>query len=142
MGLLIQTAFESAEGIPITSVYCKISSVRCAFARKVTVTIQCEAFVSRDKKIQGRRCIYPPGLSELTTVTVPLSGGWNSLESLYGILRSRFITDGFIVEDVFEEPVAESVEEQSAEPIIYSVLAPLDYAMVAPVAEPVAEPPA
>lgn len=109
MGLLIQTQFDTAEGIPISNVYCKITSFTCDVlsASSIQVILKFDTFVSREKRLDGRRKLYTPNLPEYIVFTTPIDSGWTSLSILYTALKENLITLGFTVEDVLEPVVAE-----------------------------------
>jgi hypothetical protein len=105
MGLLIQTQFDTAEGIPISNVYCKLTSFSCDIlpASRIQVILKFDTFVSREKRLDGRRKLYTPNLPEYIVLTTPLDSGWTSIPALYTALKENLVDLGFTVDDVLEE---------------------------------------
>lgn len=117
MGLLIHTSFDTDQGIPVTSVYCKIRSLICDIQSrtKMQVVIRFETYVSRDKKNEGCRRLPVPNVPEYIVRTTPLTSGWNDLPTLYGLLKTYFEEElQFVTEDVLEPPCSEP--EPASEP--------------------------
>ena len=102
MGLLVNTSFETANGILITNVYVRICSISAEFTRKDTfVTMKCESYISRDKRLQGREPLFVPGIPTYYTTRTPLDSGWNDIAHLYSAVKSQMTTDGFqSIEDI------------------------------------------
>jgi hypothetical protein len=118
MGILIQTQFDTAEGIPIANVYCKITSFTCDIvsSSRVQVILKFDTFVSREKRLVGYRKLHTPNVPEYIVFPTPLDSGWTSLPALYTTLKDTLATMGFAVEDVLEPPVEEPpVEEPPVE---------------------------
>ena len=120
MGLLIQTSFETLEGIPVTNVYSKLTGITCDFLSKteVRVLIKHETFVSREKRLQGARSLKTPGVPEYIVINVPPSDAWGTHEYLYAALKTSLKESGIVVEDVIEapEPTPEPAPEPAPEP--------------------------
>lgn len=112
MGLLVYTTFETPEGITIQNVYVRITSYTVDIGTHTT--IKNEAYLNREKRLEGRRGLYVPNLSNQISI---LYSGIPSYASLYEVLKTSFQEAGFTVEDVFESPpVPEtSTSQQSSE---------------------------
>ena len=104
MGLLIHTSFDTAEGLPISSVYSKITSIVCDFVTRgeVKIIVRHDTFVSRDKKIAGRAQICAPSVPAYIIIVVPPTDAWGTLEYLYAALKTHLEGSGLTVEDVIE----------------------------------------
>jgi hypothetical protein len=102
MGLLVHTSFETPNGILITNVYVRISSIAVQFGGETAqVTIKCESYVSREKRVQRREPLFVPKIPTYYIVDTPLDSGWNDMASLYSSVKSQMITDGFeTIEDI------------------------------------------
>lgn len=103
MGLLVQTSFETSEGVPITNVYLRILSITYTFVDNVRVLVQREASISREKRLQGRKLNYVPGIPECIVFEMTKSDPWNDITYLYAKMKSSLEESGFTVEDVLEE---------------------------------------
>ena len=79
MGLLIQTSFETSEGVPITNVYLRISSITYTFIDDVRVSIHREASISREKRLEGKRLNYVPGVLEYFVFEMAKTDPWNDI---------------------------------------------------------------
>jgi len=108
MGLLVYTTFDTPEGVTIQNVYVRITSYTVDVGSYTT--IKNEAYLNREKRLEGRRSLSVPKLTDL--ISVPYSGIPN-FESLYAILKSSFEGAGFTVEDVFEPSTTEPAPETS-----------------------------
>lgn len=120
MGLLIHTAFETKEGIPIQSVYARIISLACDFRGYYTgLTIVQETYLNRDKRLGGFAPVFAPTIEYRMSFEVPYNSMWGSTSFLYGKVKERLIQNGFTVEDVLEDPPSPPapapVEEPPAE---------------------------
>ena len=102
MGLLIQTSFETSEGVPITNVYLRISSITYTFIDHVRVCAQREASISREKRLEGKRLNNVPGVSEYFVFEMAKSDTWNDITYVYSKMKSKLEESGFTVEDVLE----------------------------------------
>jgi hypothetical protein len=112
MGLLVYTSFETPEGVSIQNVYVRIVSYTVDVG--TVTTIKSEAYVNREKRLEGRRPLRVPNLSE--QISVPYSGV-PDFTSLYTTLKSSFEVAGFTVEDVLEDPLpTQPVEETTTVP--------------------------
>lgn len=97
MGLLVYTTFETPEGITIQNVYVRIVSYTVDVGGHTT--IKNEAYISREKRLEGRRALSVPSLSN--QISVPYSGT-PDFTTLYETLKTSFESSGFTVEDVLE----------------------------------------
>lgn len=122
MGLLIQTTFETPEGIPVSNVYSKLTGIVCDFLSQseVRLLIKHETFINREKRIQGARSLKAPGVPEYIVINVSPSESWGTHSYLYGALKAHMEETGLVVEDVIEpapapapEPVVETPPEES-----------------------------
>ena len=118
MGLLIHTSFDTAEGIPISSVYSKITSIVCDFVTRgeVKVIVRHDTFVSREKKNAGRAQIGTPSVPSYIIADVSPGDTWGSLEYLYGRLKTALTEQGLVVEDILEpapEPAPAPAPEET-----------------------------
>lgn len=104
MGLLIHTEFETPEGLPVSSVYCRITGLVCDVVSRteMRVVVKLETFLSRDKRVAGARKLKTPTVPEYSVLTVPLNGEWGSLAYLYGQLKPVLSVGEVTVEDVLE----------------------------------------
>ena len=113
MGLHIQLQFETPEGLPVTSVYCRIG--RVIFDRvtshRYSVTLQPEAYVSRDHRLQQKRPLQPPGLPAVLTFL----GTFGDMAYVYSLLKTHLESQGLTVEDVIEPPTPEPEPEPTPE---------------------------
>jgi hypothetical protein len=120
MGLLIQTSFETPEGIPITNIYSKLTEVVCTLLSRTEarLLIKHETFISREKRLGGARSLKTPGVPDYVVVTVsPTTDAWGNMEFLYTTLKTELETQGFTVEDVIEpEPAPEPAPEPEPTP--------------------------
>lgn len=99
MGLLVHTSFETPEGFALSSVYCRIVSFTYDLATKF-MTVHHECYLNREKRLEGRRRVYTPGMSETYSTS---SDSLPTIESMYAFLKTTFIELGLTVDDVFEE---------------------------------------
>lgn len=117
MGLLIQTSFETPEGIPIANVYSKLTEVMCTFLSRTEarLLIKHETFVSREKRLGGARNLKAPNVPDYIVVIVsPSTDAWGTMEFLYAKLKAELESQSFTVEDVLEPPCSEP--EPASEP--------------------------
>lgn len=98
MGLLIHTNFTTAEGFPVTTVYLRIVFFSYNLASKDLV-IQHECYLNREKRLQGFRRLYTPGMSESYSYQ---SNSIPTMASLYTLLKTTLTDLEFVVDDVFE----------------------------------------
>jgi hypothetical protein len=105
MGLLIHTAFETREGVPIQSVYSRIISLACDFRGYYTnLTIVHETYLNRDKRIGGFAPLFAPTLQYRISVEVPYNSAWGDTAFLYTKVKERLTEMGITAEDVLEDP--------------------------------------
>ncbi len=109
MGLLVHTTFETEQGIPVTNVYIRISSVTADFVSGAArVTIKCESHVSREKRLEEKRPLYVPNIPTYFSVETPLNSMWNDISFLYSTVKSQMTDLGFeVIEDVDPDPIPE-----------------------------------
>jgi hypothetical protein len=118
MGLLIQTSFETPEGIPIANVYSKLTEVICTLLSRTEarLLIKHETFISREKRLGGARSLKTPGVPDYIVVSVSPSSAWGTMEFLYAKLKAELESQSFTVEDVLEpEPASEPTQETPPE---------------------------
>lgn len=105
MGLLIHTTFETREGIPIQSVYSRITSLVCDFrGYYVGLTITHETYLSRDKRLGGFAAVTAPSLPYRICFEVVYTESWGSTTFLYSKLKEQLADQGIVCEDVLEDP--------------------------------------
>jgi hypothetical protein len=105
MGLLIDTAFETKEGVAIQSVYSRIVSVSAAFRGYYThLTITQETYFSREKRLQGFQPLFAPTIQYTVNVEVPYNTNWGNMDFLYEKVKERLTEMGISSEDVLEDP--------------------------------------
>jgi hypothetical protein len=106
MGLLVHTAFETPQGIPVTNVYVRISSIITEFKTgNAFVMIKCESHVNREKRLERREPLFVPNIPSYYTIETPLDSGWNDISFLYSSVKSQMLAAGFeVVEDVNPDP--------------------------------------
>jgi len=102
MGLLIQTSFETSEGVPITNVYLRISCITYTFIDHVRVVVQREASITREKRLEGKRLNCVPGIPECVLFQMAKTEPWNDIPYVYSKMKSSLEESGFTVEDVLE----------------------------------------
>ena len=104
MGLLIQTSFETPEGISITNVYSKITDIVCTFLSSTSarLLVKHETYINREKRLMGARSLKAPNVPEYIVVDVSPSDAWGSLAYLYDRLKTALTEQGLTVEDVLE----------------------------------------
>lgn len=120
MGLLVHTTFETSQGIPVTNVYLRISSITSNFVdKRAYVTIKCESHINREKRLERREPLFVPNIPTYFNTDTPLDAGWNNISFLYNFVKTELEGVGFeVIEDVFEpEPTPEDTEvsQQSSE---------------------------
>jgi hypothetical protein len=117
MGLLVHTTFETEQGIPVTNVYVRISSVTADFVNGAArVTIKCESHVSREKRLEQKRPLYVPNIPTYFSAETPLDSGWNDISFLYSSVKSQMLAAGFeVVEDVNPDPAPAPAPEPTPE---------------------------
>lgn len=112
MGLLVHTVFETPEGFPVTSLYCRIISFTYSPGSR-SLTIQHEVYVDREKRLQGYRRVQFPRASETYSFS---DASFPTMASLYAYLKTTLVELGFAVEDVFEEePIVDTIEAEQPE---------------------------
>jgi hypothetical protein len=105
MGLLVRTSFETKEGIPIQSVYSRITSLRCEFrGYYTTLTIVQETYLNRDKRINGFAPVFAPTIQYRINVEVPYNSAWGDMAFLYTKVKEHLAEMGIASEDVLESP--------------------------------------
>lgn len=128
MGLLIQTSFDTPEGIPITNVYSRITEIVCTFLSRTSarLLVKQETHVSREKRLTGARSLKTPNVPEYIVVELdPIVDTWGSHEFLYARLKSALEEQGLTVEDVLEPaPAPGPAPEPAPEPAPAPVPAP------------------
>ncbi len=109
MGLLIQTSFQTPEGFPVASVYCRIVEVifRPYTGGQYTVSFQMEFYANRDARLVGRLPVQVPNLGSGQTYV----GNIGDMTYLYGLLKTNLESAGFVVENVDPDPVPEPAPE-------------------------------
>lgn len=102
MGLQIVTAFTTAHGFPVSSVYCRIKRILYTPIRdpEYTIALEFETHLSREARLAGSLPLSIPGVAPQTTVT----GGFGDMTYLYGLLKTSLESQGLVVEDVIEPP--------------------------------------
>jgi hypothetical protein len=114
MGLLVHTQFETAEGLPVTGVYCRLSrmSYQPVTATTYHIALEHHTFVSRERRLAGKLPIQTPGIPGVFTVI----GAYGDVPYLYGLLKTHLEAQGLTVEDVLEpepEPTPEASQQSS-----------------------------
>lgn len=119
MGLLIHASFDTPEGIPVSSVYSKLTGLVVDFlsSAEVRVLIKHETFISREKRLLGARSLKVPSVPEYIVVTVSPSDAWGTHAYLYATLKSHLEGLGMTVEDVLE-PAPEPAPEDGAADVV------------------------
>jgi hypothetical protein len=114
MGLLIQTSFQTPEGFPVASVYCRIVEVifRPYTGGQYTVSFQMEFYANRDARLVGRLPVRVPNLGSGQTYV----GNIGDMPYLYGLLKTNLESAGFVVENVDPDPVPEPAPAPAEEP--------------------------
>jgi len=104
MGLLIHTSFQTPEGFPIASVYCRIIEIifRPHSGGQHAICIRMEFYASRDARINGRTPVQVPGLGDGQTYV----GNLGDMVYLYGLLKTNLEEAGFVVENIDPDYVA------------------------------------
>lgn len=100
MGLLIHTSFETPEGFPVTSLYCRIVSFTYAPGSR-TLSVQHECYMNREKRLLGYRRLHFPGASEIYSFS---DASFPTMATMYTLLKTTFTELGFAVEDVDPDP--------------------------------------
>ena len=113
MGLLIHTSFETPQGFPVSSVYCRIT--RFTFdpqsGGRFLITMKTETFLSRDARLTGKQPVTVPNFPDLFTV----EGVFGDMQALYAMLKTTLESSGFTVENVDPDPEpAPAPEPESA----------------------------
>lgn len=114
MGIHITATFETLEGIPISSVYSRITQVMYDSAGQgvFTITMKVETHYSRDARVGGKFPIRAPGLPSLVSV----SGTIGDMPYLYGLLKTYLEAQGLTVEDVLEPTPEVSLQSSESTP--------------------------
>jgi hypothetical protein len=115
MGLLIQTSFDTAQGVSVSTPYCRIISVTYdkLGGGEYTVTLRLDTYISRDASQSGKQPISTPGIPSYLSYR----GVFGDMASVYGLLKNDLHSRGILTEDVLEpppEPTPE-VSQQSSE---------------------------
>jgi hypothetical protein len=112
MGITIVASFETLEGIPISSPYCRITQVMYDSAGNgvFTITMKVETHYSRDARLGGKFPIRAPGLPSLVSV----SGTIGDMTYLYGRLKTHLEAQGLTVEDVLEPTPEASLQSSES----------------------------
>ena len=117
MGLLVHTSFETREGVPITSVYVRITRLSCDFRGYfTTLTISYESYLNRDKRILGFSPVFAPSLEYRTNIAVPYTTQYGTMEFLYTKVKERLAELGIDAEDVLEDPPMPPPEPEPEQP--------------------------
>ena len=118
MGILINTTFTTAQGLPVTSVYGRVINMRCnVMSPDIVVTVEFETYLSREKRIEGFAPIFVPGVPTHISKTFPLDSveSWGSAQAMYSIVKEGLSDAGITsVVDVLVDPVPEPVAEPTA----------------------------
>ena len=114
MGLLIQTQFETEQGLSVSGVYCRIGRIIFDPVRSAEycITLQPETYVSRDARLSFKSPLQTPGIP----ASLSFQGTFGDMASLYGLLKTRLEAQGLTVEDVLEpapEPTPEASPQSS-----------------------------
>lgn len=114
MGLLIQTQFETEQGLSVSGVYCRIGRIIFDPVRSAEycITLQPETYVSRDARLRFKSPLQTPGIP----ASLSFQGTFGDMASLYGLLKTRLESQGFTVEDVIEPPTPEPEPEPEPTP--------------------------
>jgi len=114
MGLLIHTTFTTSEGFPVTNVYCRIGRIIYdpSGGTIYSITLQQQFYLNRQCRLEGKRVLSIPGLSEL----ISFEGELHDMSYLYGLLKTELVSRGFTVEDVLEPPAPEPAPAPAPEP--------------------------
>jgi hypothetical protein len=110
MGIQIQTAFTTAHGFAVSSVYCRISRIIFDPIRdpQYTVTLQVETYLTRDCRLEGKLSLPIPNVPS----TVALLGTFGDMAYVYSLLKTHLESQGLTVEDVLE-PTPEASPQSS-----------------------------
>jgi hypothetical protein len=114
MGLLVHASIQTAYGLSVPSVYCRIS--RVIFdpigSGQYSITLTPNLFVSRECRLDGKMplptALLPSGLT--------LPGTFGDMAFLYGLLKTHLEAQGLTVEDVIEPPTPEPEPTPEASP--------------------------
>ena len=114
MGLHAYVSFKSAEGFPITDVYCRISQF--TYIQKghgqFYIHVKVDCYLNRACRVEGMSSLRVPGI--LTQYTY--DGPFEDMAGLYAKVKATLEAEGMTVEDVIECDVPEPVAEPVAEP--------------------------
>lgn len=101
MGLLIQTAFTTPQGFPVTSAYCKLSSFTYNITSSgFTLLLKIATYLTREAGQTGYHPITIPNLAELLVIPGAEIG---SFEYVYTLLKLKLEAIGYVVENVLED---------------------------------------
>ena len=114
MGLLVHASIQTAYGLSVPSVYCRIS--RVIFdpigSGQYSITLTPNLFVSRECRLDGKM----PLPTALLPSDLTLPGTFGDMAFLYGLLKTHLESQGFTVEDVIEPPAPEPEPTPEASP--------------------------
>lgn len=120
MGLLVHTSFETREGVPIESVYARITALTCEFrGGSTSLTIAYETYLNRDRRMQSFAPLLAPTLEYRVHLTTPYDASIGDMTFLYGKIRERLAERGIVADDVLEEgqpPITYSEPEPVPQP--------------------------
>ena len=113
MGIQIQTAFTTAHGFTVPSVYCRIGRIIFDPIRdpQYTVTLQVETHLTRASRLEGKLPLPIPNVPS----TVALLGTFGDMAYVYSLLKTHLESQGLTVEDVIEPPTPEPEPEPTPE---------------------------
>jgi hypothetical protein len=101
MGLLIQSSFTTLEGLPVSSIYCKLVTFIYDIAKTgLTLTLKVDTYISREAGHSGYRPITVPNFP--VQLTIP-GAEVQSLEYVYTLLKLKLEDLGYTVENVLED---------------------------------------
>jgi hypothetical protein len=119
MGLLIQTSFETPEGITVTNVYSRLTGLTCDFLSQteMRVLVKHETYITREKRLAGAATLRVPNLPEYFIFLVsPSESTWGSMENLYTRVKADIELRGFTVENVNPDPDPEPAPAEETTP--------------------------
>lgn len=97
MGLLVQSTFQTPEGIPLTSFYSRITFIMYQVPNGIT--IRHSTYVSRDRRLDNCNPVRVPNLDEI----IQIPGGLGDMSYFYQKFKEYLQSKGYTVEDVLED---------------------------------------
>lgn len=114
MGLLIQTSFDTAQGVSVSTPYCRIISVTYdkLGGGEYTVTLHLETYISRDASQSGKQPISTPGIPSYLSYR----GVFGDMAYAYSLLKADLASRGILTEDVLEPTPEVSLQSSESTP--------------------------